>query len=179
MLEACICDKIKCYCDTYIGKSASHRFLYRHWCIQIGQNLRSNRPIQISSFFLPFSSCTYIYTYIYIYIQFVYVIYMHPLLDFLLKTRSICFHRYIRNKEENDKGENRWEPILSIRIHRSAVTRWTLECGDKPSVKSSWPFECSSGLICSRSVRAVPWTFYFTYSRYVMASTSFISRLNV
>lgn len=97
---------------------------------------------------------------------------MHPLLDFLLKTRSICFHRYIRNKEENDKGENRWEPILSIRIHRSAVTRWTLECGDKPSVKSSWPFECSSGLICSRSVRAVPWTFYFTYSRYVMASTS-------
>lgn len=54
MLEACVCDKIKCYCDTYIGKSASHRFLYWHRCIRTGQNRGrwSSNDSNLSSSFL-------------------------------------------------------------------------------------------------------------------------------
>lgn len=46
----------------------------------------------------------------------------------------VAVYHGIRNEITPENGR---EPVLSIHIHRSAVTRWTLECGDKPSVKSS------------------------------------------
>lgn len=184
MKAFCVCDKIKCYCDTYIGKSASHWFSFSFFHIDIYTSTQGAYEVgeTVIRTISIFSSlyCFFFFLFLFFYRRgFIAALANYAGergTQFLRARNKITPRNFTRRYNENVA-----RPVSSIHIRRSAVTDRTLKCGDKPSVKIVLVIRvCSSGLICFQLSLSLSHSLCsydamnicFTYSRYVMASTT-------